>query len=177
MAEQKQISEREYVIPLRREWTKVPRYKRTSKSVKAVKEFIAKHMKVPDRDLDKVKLDIYLNNEMWYRGARKPYSKIKVKAKKVGENIFVELVDVPEVVRFTKEKHNRWHKKSDKKVKGAASEDKGEEKTDEEQKKETEKEKSVEELNQKIAQQKAKEQKHTVGKGKDPQIQRKALKK
>ena len=64
--------EREYIIPLRSEWRKVANYRRTGRAVKAIKKFIAKHMKVPDRDLDKVKLDMYLNNELWFRGRKKP---------------------------------------------------------------------------------------------------------
>ena len=70
--------EREYVIPLRKEWSKVPKYKRAAKSVKAVKKFIARHMRVPERDADKVKLDVYLNNELWFRGSRKAYNKISM---------------------------------------------------------------------------------------------------
>ena len=50
--------EREYVIPLRKEWRKVANYRRTGRAVKEIKKFIARHMKVPDRDLNKVKLDI-----------------------------------------------------------------------------------------------------------------------
>ena len=103
MAEAKiQTIEREYVIPLRREWVKVPRYKRTFKSVKAVKEFIARHMRVADRNLDKIKLDVYLNNELWFRGGKTPFSKIKVKAKKEGEIVKVELAEIPEHVKFLK---------------------------------------------------------------------------
>ena len=36
--------EREYIIPLRRRWKIVPRYKRTKKAVKAVKEFLVRNM-------------------------------------------------------------------------------------------------------------------------------------
>ena len=56
MADKKIITEkleREYVIPLRVQWKKVPRYKRAAKATKAIKEFLAKHMKVKDRDINK----------------------------------------------------------------------------------------------------------------------------
>src|SRR3989344_5150740 len=102
MAETKQTIkqiEREYIIPLRKEWSKVPRYKRAAKSVKAVKKFIVRHMKVPERDTKKVKLDVYLNNELWFRGTRNAYNKIKVKARKDGEIVNVELAEIPEVIR------------------------------------------------------------------------------
>src|SRR3989344_2452411 len=110
------IIEREYVIPLRKEWVKVPRYKRTSKSVKAVKEFIAKHMKVQERDVKKVKIDPYLNNELWFRGSKKPPIKIKVRAKKEGEIVRVEMSEVPQIVQFSKSKVERLHKKEKKRV-------------------------------------------------------------
>ncbi len=53
--------ERTYIIPLRKEWLKVPIYKRTKKAVKATKEFLQKHMKV-----ETVKLGRHLNmKEHW----------------------------------------------------------------------------------------------------------------
>ena len=70
MTEIKQTLERTYVIPLKKEWSKVPSYKRTRKAIVAIKEFIARHMRVYDRDLDKIKIDSYLNNEIWARGSR-----------------------------------------------------------------------------------------------------------
>jgi len=45
--------EREYVIPLRESRRPVPRYKKTPKSIKTIKEFIVRHMKIRDRDLKK----------------------------------------------------------------------------------------------------------------------------
>ena len=83
--------EREYIIPLRREWSKVPRYKKANRAIKAIKKFLARHMKIRDRDLDKIKIDKYLNEEIWFRGIRKPPHKIKVKAVKDGEIVRVEL--------------------------------------------------------------------------------------
>src|SRR3989344_5497016 len=50
--------EREYNVPLRKGWLKVPKYKRGAKAVKTLKEFLVRHMKVYDRDLRKIKLDI-----------------------------------------------------------------------------------------------------------------------
>ena len=57
----KQILEREYIVPLRKGWLKVPDYKRANKAVKTLKEFLVKHMKVYDRDLRKIKIEIDLN--------------------------------------------------------------------------------------------------------------------
>lgn len=166
--------ERTYVIPLRKEWMKVPSYKRARKGVVAVKEFIARHMKVPHRDVDKVKVDIYLNNEMWYRGSSNSPSHIKVKATKKGEIVHVELAEIPEIVKFAQARHARLHKKSDKKT--PQTEEKKEEKTVEEKKDESEKEKSVAIANEKFAEQQNKAQKHTT-KAKTPEVHRMALKK
>ena len=171
--------EREYIIPLRKEWSKVPRYKRAAKSVRAVKKFIARHMRVSDRDADRVKLDIYLNNELWFRGARKAYNKIKVKAKKEGDIVRVELVELPENIKFLKAKHERMHKKVVKKEeeKQVEEKEKLEEKVEEEKKaEEKEKVRSVEEAQLKVAEQAAKVQKHLT-KAKEPIGHRKALKK
>lgn len=152
--------EREYTIPLRREWTKVPGYKRTAKSVKAIKEFIAKHMKVPNRNLDLVKIDSYLNNEIWYRGSRNAPARVTVKAIKTGDEVKVTFVTEPEHVKFARERHERRNVKITKKA--VAPEVKKEEKTEEQKKEEVEKEKSAALANEKIAEVKAKETKHVA---------------
>ena len=95
--------EREYIVPLRKEWLKVPEYKRATKAMKALKQFLAQHMKVYDRDLRKIKVDNILSNEIRFRGMKKPPAKIKVKAKKLDNGIVrVELVDLPVHVKFDK---------------------------------------------------------------------------
>lgn len=67
------VLERTYIIPLRREWLKVPRYKRAKKASTAVREFLAKHMKS-----DNVKIGNGLNMELWKHGIKNPPHKIKV---------------------------------------------------------------------------------------------------
>ena len=97
----KQILEREYIVPLRKGWLKVPDYKRANKAVKTLKEFLVKHMKVYDRDLRKIKIEIDLNNEIRFRGMKKPPAKIKVKAIKYDDgNVSVHLVDIPDYVKY-----------------------------------------------------------------------------
>ncbi len=54
--------EREYVVPLKRGVLNVPHYRRAKKAVRVLKEFMVRHMGVRDRDLGKVKIDMYLNN-------------------------------------------------------------------------------------------------------------------
>ena len=92
--------EREYIVPLKRGVLNVPHYRRAKKAVRVLKEFMVRHMGVRDRDLRKVKIDINLNNEIWFRGIKKPMNKIKVKAKKIDGIVYVELSEIPAVVGF-----------------------------------------------------------------------------
>ena len=73
----KVVLEREYNVPLRREFQKSPNWKKTKKAVKALKEFLQKHMKSDD-----VKLGRYLNEELWKHGMKNPPHHVKVIAKK-----------------------------------------------------------------------------------------------
>lgn len=108
--------EREYIVPLRQGWLKVPEYKRANKAVKTLKEFIARHMKVYDRDLRKIKVETDLNNEIRFRGMKKPPAKIRVKAKRFdNDTVSVELVDLPAHIKFRRireEKKNKDTKKA-----------------------------------------------------------------
>ncbi len=113
--------EREYTIPLREKVRVVPRYKKTNKAVKTVKEFLARHMKVYDRDLDKIKLDKYLNEALWTRGIRKPPHKIKVKAIKEGDIVRVELVEFSDKLKFKKAREEKALQKSKELLEGKKS--------------------------------------------------------
>jgi ribosomal protein L31E len=99
-SESKVELEREYVVPLKKGVLNVPHYRRAKKAVRVLKEFMVRHMGVRDRDLNKVKVDINLNNEIWFRGIKKPMNKIKVKAKKIDGIVHVELAEIPEVIRY-----------------------------------------------------------------------------
>ena len=167
--------EREYVVPLRMKFLRTPKYRRVPKAIKALKEFIARHMKVEERDLRKVKIDKYLNEELWFRGIRKPAGKIKVKVKKYDSGIVkVELAEIPEKVKWKIEREKREKEKVKKKVEEKKAEEKAEEKKEsieekvEEKKEEKEKEKSVIETGLKEADEKAKEVKHEIKLSKKP---------
>ncbi|MBW2980596.1 60S ribosomal protein L31 [Candidatus Woesearchaeota archaeon] len=83
--------ERIYVVPLRKEWLKVPRWKRAKKAVKALKEFAAKHMKA-----ETVMLGKYVNKELWKHGIKNPPYKVKVNCSKDDKGVVaVELVGAP----------------------------------------------------------------------------------
>lgn len=165
MADNNQILEREYTIPLRRFWFRVANYERTRRAVKAIKQFIAKHMKVEDRNVDLVKLDVYFNNEVWYQGRANPPAKIKVKARKENGIVIVSFAEMPDHVKFLKAKHIKLHKKGDEKITPsnpeahaptAQPENKEDAKTDEK-----EKEASVAEAHQKDIKQDIKAEKHS----------------
>jgi len=103
MAETKATNiEREYTIPLREKCRVVPRYKKTPKAVKTVKEFLARHFRVENRDLKKVKLDIHLNEALWHRGIKNPIHKIKVKASMKDGIVTAHAVDLPNSIHFKK---------------------------------------------------------------------------
>lgn len=186
-AEPKSILEREYIVPLRKEWLKVPEYKRANKAVKALKQFIAKHMKIYDRDLRKIKVEQDLNNEIRFRGIKKPPAKIKVKAIKLdNDTVRVELVNLPAHVKFARLREEKKKTELDKKAKVKEEQRKvveeqakaaeKEEKGKSEEKKE--KEASGKEETLKIAKEQAKETKHVSQHqkvGKQTQPQRKAL--
>lgn len=170
--------EREYVIPLRKEFLKVPQYRRAGRAAKAIKQFIAKHMKIPERDVEKVKIDIYLNNEIWFRGKANPPSKIKVKATKEGDIVKVGFVEVPEHIKFLIAKHAKIHKetekKEEKKEEIKLEEKKEPEKAEEHKKEEVEKEKSVEKEQMKEAKKDKLADKH-VTKVKEAEIKRTSM--
>jgi len=176
--EPKVVLEREYVVPLRKGWLKVPKYKRANKAVKTLKEFLVRHMKVYDRDLRKIKLDILLNNEIRFRGMKKPPARIRVKAKKFDDGIVrVELVELPDKIRFKKTKEEKKSLEIKKKVAEKVETRKAAEETkkpEEESKDDKEKEAAAKEENLKIAEQQAIQQKHS-SKIKEVHVHRKAM--
>lgn len=167
--------EREYVIPLRKEINKVPRYRKTNKAVKSVKEFLARHMKVRDRDLNKIKLDKYLNEYLWARGVKNPPTKVKVKAIKEGEIVKVELVEMPANLKFKKMREEKLEssakevakkKKAEKEEKEKSEEDKDKDGVDDKKEIEEKKE-AVVEAGKEIQKEAARKEKHTT-KAKSP---------
>ncbi len=156
--------EREYVIPLRKRIMKVPRYRRAKRAVNAVRDFLAKHMKVEGRDTRKVKIDKWLNEELWFKGIKKPLMKVKVKTKKINGIVYVELADIPKAVQFKMDKYNKFKERlasvGTKKSKVSA---KKEEKPLEEKVEEKEKEKAGAETDSITNKMEAKVMKHETG--------------
>ena len=89
--------ERLYTIPLRKEFQKVPNYKKTSKSIKAIRAFAQKHMKC-----NNVMIGKHLNLEMWKHGRKNPPPRIKVKMikekkKEKDKEIEYVIVELPHI--------------------------------------------------------------------------------
>lgn len=89
--------ERTYNIPLRKEFMKVPRYKRAGKAMRAIKQFLSRHMKCED-----IKLGSSINLKVHEHGRKNichhinvivQKDKIKLKGKDV-EQVRAELVGV-----------------------------------------------------------------------------------
>src|SRR3990172_4845926 len=109
MAEKQETNkiEREYIINMRRHLKTVPIYRRAKKAIRLVKEFLVRHMKIRDRDLNKVKLDRYLNEYLWARGIRNPQTRIKIRAIKEGDIVRAELAELPDELKFKKQREKK----------------------------------------------------------------------
>ncbi|MDD1669757.1 MAG: 50S ribosomal protein L31e [Methanomicrobiales archaeon] len=70
------LKEQIYVIPLR-DVQHTPRWERGKRAMKAIRDFLARHMKTDD-----IKLDQSINEAVWGRGSHKPPSRIRVRAMK-----------------------------------------------------------------------------------------------
>tara|TARA_Y100000031_G_C7996034_1_gene281426 strand:+ start:38 stop:601 length:564 start_codon:yes stop_codon:yes gene_type:complete len=149
----KNVLERVYNVPLRKEYQKAPNWKRTPKAVKALRQFIVKHMKS-----ENVIIGRHANNLLWKDGIKKPPHHVKVNAVKDEKGkVTVELVELPGKAKREESKLKEREKKAkDKEAKKDAKpiekiaqkldEKKGEEKSPEEVKKEQDKEKQKEEI-------------------------------
>jgi large subunit ribosomal protein L31e len=70
------LKEQIYVIPLR-DVQHTPRWERGKRAMKAIREFLAHHMKS-----EEIKIDPSINEAVWARGSHKPPSRIRVRAMK-----------------------------------------------------------------------------------------------
>ncbi|WP_088334819.1 MULTISPECIES: 50S ribosomal protein L31e [unclassified Methanopyrus] len=73
------VDERVYTVPLR-DAKKAPLKKRAPRAVKALRQFIERHMKA-----EEVKIGNDVNEKIWERGIKKPPSKIRVRAVKYAD--------------------------------------------------------------------------------------------
>lgn len=90
--------ERTYNIPLRKEWLKVPFYKRAKKATTAVREFLQKHMKT-----EEINISQGINKEIWKHGIKNPPHHVKVNVVKENNKASARLVDEKELKEQKKE--------------------------------------------------------------------------
>ena len=104
--EEQKPEERVFTIPLRKEFSKAPKWKRTNKTIKTVREYLFRHMKTMD-----VKLGKELNEFLWSDGAKNPPKKVTVHAL-VHEGICrANLIGQDIVIPEKKEKKEKEEKK------------------------------------------------------------------
>lgn len=109
--------ERTYNIPLRKEFQKVPKYKRAKKAITALRKFLARHMKS-----DQIKLGKHLNELIWNNGIKNPPHHVNVsvvkedngtvRAELIGKPIYTDKPEKPKKVETVKD-----DKKTDKEEK------------------------------------------------------------
>ena len=112
--------ERTYNVPLRKEYRKVPRWRRTKKAVSALRQFLSKHMKSED-----IKLGLDVNEQLWKHGIRNPPHHIKVNATKDEKGVVnVELFGEKKVSRKKKDSKKEVKKEPAKKIEEKTTEKK-----------------------------------------------------
>jgi len=85
--------ERSYNVPLRREFIKVPAYKKSKRAINGLRAFMVKHMKCTN-----IKILKELNDRIWKHGMRNPPHHIKVNAVKEDDKVYVNLDGVELVI-------------------------------------------------------------------------------
>jgi large subunit ribosomal protein L31e len=82
--------ERMFTIPLRKELLKAPKYKRSTKAVRATRAYLIKKTHA-----DNVLIGQELNHKLHEHGRKYPPTKIQVKVYKFKEKLIANLPDVP----------------------------------------------------------------------------------
>ena len=99
--------EKIYTVPLRREFLKVARYNRSKKAMKALKEFLKKHLK------EDVKVGRYLNERIG-KSRKSPPGKIKIRVEGEKGKYKAELVNAPREEAKEEKKKGRIEKLKEK---------------------------------------------------------------
>ena len=114
--------ERVYNVPLRKEFGKVPCYKRAKKAVTALRQFISKNMKSDD-----VKISASLNKKVWSHGIKHPPHHVKITVRRDDKGVvFADLFGA--AAEAEKKTKRAAKKKEDKKAKAKKTEKKTESK-------------------------------------------------
>ena len=103
--------ERLYTVPLRRDWLKTPKWRRSKKAISTVKTFLARHTKAKT-----IKLSRWVNEEVWAKGAKNPPGKItlKVDINKEKSIVKAELAELPAAVKRKLERKKEEEEKAKK---------------------------------------------------------------
>ena len=103
--------ERIYNIPLRREWLKSPKWKRSKKAISAIESYLLKHTKVPE-----IKLSRWINEAVWEKGSKNPPAKItlKVNIDKEKKIARAELAEMPAKAKRKLERKKKEEEKAKK---------------------------------------------------------------
>lgn len=97
---EEKLLERVYNVPLRKEFMKVPRWRKSKKAVTALKQFLQRHMKSED-----VKLSKNVNEYVWKHGIKNPPHHVKVTVTKDKEGeVKAELFGFKEKVKHVTKK-------------------------------------------------------------------------
>ncbi len=136
--------ERTYNVPLRKEWLKVPRHQRTRKAVKALREFLKRHMKG-----EEIKIGKHLNEHLWKHSIKNPPHHVKINAVKDDKGVVkAELVGAPTEKKEDKERKKGKEAKKKEEDREEKKEEAKEEKEKEEKSKEEQKsEEKIGEIN------------------------------
>ncbi|MDD5417419.1 MAG: 50S ribosomal protein L31e [Candidatus Nanoarchaeia archaeon] len=110
--DKKPTTERIYTIPLRKNFLKSPKWKRSKKSITVIRDFIKKHMKTENVNINK---DV--NELIWARGSKKPPAKLKVIASKTEDKVKVGLFNISKQKPEVKEENQQEPKSEQKEVK------------------------------------------------------------
>jgi len=76
------MEEKIFTINIRKRIIGVPRWKRSLRAIRVVKDYLKKHMKS-----DNVKIGKMMNDTIWERSMQKPPAKIRIKAIKTDEGV------------------------------------------------------------------------------------------
>ena len=79
-------TERIYIVPLRREFLKEPRSKRSNRALLTIKEFVKNHTKS-----NQIMISKGVNEFLFFRGFKKPPAKIKIEIVRNEERVEVKL--------------------------------------------------------------------------------------
>lgn len=150
--------ERQYTIPLRKEWLKVPLYRRAEKASRAIKEFLTRHMRA---EPENIKIGRWLNEQVWQRGIKNPPHKVRVNVSKDDKGIVrVELIELSENAKKIQAKEDTRKKGMEEKKKTEEAERKAEE---EKMKKEAEAASKKEEASKTDAEKEADKEEKKIG--------------